>query len=268
MMLALRGHVLGLLWYHPLPHTNAVLISIDSCTKCTSDGILDQALAAIAGSLELTLGFKMKSTETGGVDIPQQKGNTGPLGVDCFFHTIINEAVTSYVITNTSPRGNLQDVREVLTPFLSIVTSVRVKAFRRALHSIVKNYVALGVHSTSEPLGAVLLSGAANCVPTPISTGNGTAPGAEPEEPKAAPSGATELSGVEVGSNETAPGTEEASVKVTSTNTRLCVCARKCVCVCACACVRVYVCVCVCACVVWVCHELYLIEHSYTSYRV
>ena len=29
-----------------------------------------------------------------------------------------------------------------------------------------------------------------------------------------------------------------------------------------------YVCVCVCACVVWVCHELYLIEHSYTSYRV
>ena len=97
-------------------------------------------------------------------------------------------------------------------------------------------------HSTSEPLGAGSLAGTANRVPQPITTGNGTAPGAEPEEPKAAPSDATELPGVDVGSNESTPGTEDALLQVTSTNTRLCVCARKCVCVCA----RVRVCVCTC----------------------
>jgi hypothetical protein len=57
-------------------------------------------------------------------------------------------------------------------------------------------------------------------VPTPTSPDNEIAPGTELEEPKAAPSGATELSVVEVSSNETAPGTEKASVQVTSTNTR------------------------------------------------
>jgi hypothetical protein len=159
MLLDIPGHVLGLLWYHPLSHTNAVLISIDSCTKSTNDGIVEQALQAIAGSLELTLGFKTKTTQTGRVEIPQQVDNMGQLGVDCFFHTVINTAVTSYAITNTVPPGNLKDVREVLTPYLNIVTSARVKAFRRELHSIVEQCLALRDQPMVEPLGATVPSG-------------------------------------------------------------------------------------------------------------
>jgi hypothetical protein len=57
-------------------------------------------------------------------------------------------------------------------------------------------------------------------VPKPTSVDNETAPGPELEDPKAAPSGATEPSVLEVSNNETAPGTKQASLQVTSTNTR------------------------------------------------